>query len=1165
MNNDNLRRVHKTLLDNGYTPPTYEEFENDMQDDNNLRGVYETLKKEGYTPPEYEQFKSDMGFAKVDANPNVNANGGVNADADAKSNGDADPNLNAKPNAKPWEAKVAGVPSLYDIADKQREETPKMPNYRHEVSVDEEGGKISKPVVKMSAIGNTPQVAPVFKDYAGNEYDATDPKVLEEAKRQVSPIVNTPKAQEEPSLLESIGKSIGAGAVRAGTQMIDVLQQLSSNMYVEDPSSPTGFTRTQSYEEQIKDENNPLTQASSAGHTLADKWSKEAQPRQGKGFVDLIMDGDITGALQKGVATAGESLPTTLSWATPYTAILNAIGMAGGNYREYTLEDESIPAWKRASMAIGSAAFEQAVEKYADPVFKYIGGTKILKGAAKEASKEIVEEVTKNATETLAKRIYKGLTNVGKDALGEGAEEVVTTFGNDALGEVLDYVEGSTDYGVRAQWEKLKKENPNANLWDFSKQKAKEYGDSFIGGYLSGAYTSGTAQVTTKALQYATGAASEIDIEGKRGTKIVPPVMDVAQAFDNGYSLEGQEMNDAMNMYDMQRNKAVQVLGEDKVAELDANPVDAMAGINTEELLQVATDYVNAKATFDGMGQKVLDDINAQIAESEKNLNELTSKTDGKIHPVTLKGERKAHIVDGNVAVTDNGEIDAANSDLSILVRDDETGKIEFVSPSDIVTSDGAIDAEEEKANVAQTIRDAVTQQADAQMNGILSFNVGDEYDVLDDEGNAHTIAVVDNGQEGQVLVSVDGENVARMMPREEVQKMANNANLARLAEHEAKKETKRQMENGETSGEADNNNVGANEPLAATPDAMPMIKNSEDPDFLATTPERGHRYLYDEAGIPKAAADNMVTAHISAAEKEVKKQSDALAKLDANPGTSISAYKAKQADIKGKLDAAQAAYDYWNGVKTEQGKRDEAERQAAFAAQTADASGRQNELAAQKTPKEKIDAAKQMYGEYFDSDFTVPYDAMELVAMNMPNEKISWEGREGVRGLQQELGSNFKRGVGRDKGTNAFNIYLAKKGEGISTDEAIHSIYESAENTLPNGEHRWDIEEIRGAFIDMFMGAEKPSDIRDYVLNNRIRQAEQMRAAEDEAAEMARLDDEIMQRTGMEREEYAAWIAELEAMADAQAAYENEVYNETNTSNDRETEGSIGEEGSGQ
>lgn len=1163
MNNDNLRRVHKTLLDNGYTPPTYEEFENDMQDDNNLRGVYETLKKEGYTPPEYEQFKSDMGFAKVDANLNGNAD--VEDNADDNANANANPNLNANPNAKPWEAKVAGVPSLYDIADKQREETPKMPNYRHEVSVDEEGGKISKPVVKMSAIGNTPQVAPVFKDYAGNEYDATDPKVLEEAKRQVTPIVNTPKAQEEPSLLESIGKSIGAGAVRAGTQMIDVLQQLSSNMYVEDPSSPTGFTRTQSYEEQIKDENNPLTQASSAGHTLADKWSKEAQPRQGKGFVDLIMDGDITGALQKGVATAGESLPTTLSWATPYTAILNAIGMAGGNYREYTLEDESIPAWKRASMAIGSAAFEQAVEKYADPVFKYIGGTKILKGAAKEASKEIVEEVTKNATETLAKRIYKGLTNVGKDALGEGAEEVVTTFGNDALGEVLDYIEGSTDYGVRAQWEKLKKENPNANLWDFSKQKAKEYGDSFIGGYLSGAYTSGTAQVTTKALQYATGAASEIDIEGKRGTKILPPVMDVAQAFDNGYSLEGQEMNDAMNMYDMQREKAVQVLGDDKVAELDANPVDAMAGIDTEEQLQVATDYVNAKATFDGMGQKVLDDINAQIAESDKNLNELTSKTDGKIHPVTLKGERKAHIVDGNVAVTDNGEIDAANSDLSILVRDDETGKIEFVSPSDIVTSDGAIDAEEEKVNVAQAIRDAVTQQADAQMNGILSFNVGDEYDVLDDKGNAHTIAVVDNGQEGQVLVSVDGENVARMMPRDEVQKMANNANLARLAEHEAKKETKRQMENGETSGEADNNNVGAHEPLAATPDAMPMIKNSEDPDFMATTPERGHRYLYDEAGIPKAAADNMVTAHINAAEKEVKKQSDALAKLDANPGTSISAYKAKQADIKGKLDAAQAAYDYWNGVKTEQGKRDEAERQAAFAAQTADTSGRQNELAAQKTPKEKIDAAKQMYGEYFDSDFTVPYDAMELVAMNMPNEKISWEGREGVRGLQQELGSNFKRGVGRDKGTNAFNIYLAKKGEGISTDEAIHSIYESAENTLPNGEHRWDVEEIRGAFIDMFMGAEKPSDIRDYVLNNRIRQAEQMRAAEDEAAEMARLDDEIMQRTGMEREEYAAWIAELEARADAQAAYENEVYNETNISNDRETEGSIGEEGSGQ
>lgn len=756
--------------------------------------------------------------------------------------------------------------------------------------------------------------------------------------------------------------------------------------------------------------------------------------------------------------------------------------------------------------------------------------------------------------------------------------------------------------------------------------------------------------------QYAMHYRGILEAEQKRREEQAPLHTDLETSFDNGYSLEGQEMNDANNNLALQREAATNMIGEENVNAIDNNPIEGLRNMqasgSTELQMQTAIDYANAKATYDGMQQRVTDDIDGRVAESDRLIDERTSKADGSIHPVTLKGEKKAFIVDGSLSVMEDGSVDNENSDKSILIRDAETNEIRFVSPSDIVSADAVIDPVEEKRMASKAIREEVETKANAQMEGVLAFNVGDTYNVLGEDGAAHTVAIASVGQNGEVMASIDGGQPSVVDPAT-IQQQYNAFNVARLEEAEQQKQQQREAEKnanttlhnakyaegaptsyeegaeivikdengnekqaiiagrvsvqdgqfmedpegniieytvdgevahdniwdlnnkvvrhlteesaGETDGEASPEQTGANEPSAATPqsDAMPMM--GEEPDFMATTPERGHRYLYDEAGIPKAAADNMVTAHINAAEKEVKKQSDALAKLDANPGTSISAYKAKQADIKGKLDAAQAAYDYWNGVKSEQGKRDEAERQAAFAAQTADASGRQNELAAQKTPKEKIDAAKQMYGEYFDSDFTVPYDAMELVAMNMPNEKISWEGREGVRGLQQELGSNFKRGVGRDRGTNAFNIYLAKKGEGISTDEAIHSIYESAENTLPNGEYRWDVEEIRGAFIDMFMSAEKPSDIRDYVLNNRIRQAEQMRAAEDEAAEMARLDDEIMQRTGMEREEYGAWIAELEVRADAQAAYENEVYNETNTSNDRETEGSIGEEGSGQ
>ncbi len=56
----NLRQVYETLRREGYTPPEYEKFRQDMTADKNLRGVYETLRREGYTPPDYDTFRTDM-------------------------------------------------------------------------------------------------------------------------------------------------------------------------------------------------------------------------------------------------------------------------------------------------------------------------------------------------------------------------------------------------------------------------------------------------------------------------------------------------------------------------------------------------------------------------------------------------------------------------------------------------------------------------------------------------------------------------------------------------------------------------------------------------------------------------------------------------------------------------------------------------------------------------------------------------------------------------------------------------------------------------------------------------------------------------------------------------------------------------------------------------
>lgn len=60
--NDNLRAIYNIIKTENYTPPIFEEFVKDMQEESNLRSVYATLKKEGYIVPPVEVFIEDMGY-----------------------------------------------------------------------------------------------------------------------------------------------------------------------------------------------------------------------------------------------------------------------------------------------------------------------------------------------------------------------------------------------------------------------------------------------------------------------------------------------------------------------------------------------------------------------------------------------------------------------------------------------------------------------------------------------------------------------------------------------------------------------------------------------------------------------------------------------------------------------------------------------------------------------------------------------------------------------------------------------------------------------------------------------------------------------------------------------------------------------------------------------
>lgn len=268
-------------------------------------------------------------------------------------------------------------------------------------------------------------------------------------------------------------------------------------------------------------------------------------------------------------------------------------------------------------------------------------------------------------------------------------------------------------------------------------------------------------------------------------------------AYTQGYTMKDpQKMNDAKNMYEYQRQRMQELVGEEKLALLDDDPVNALNNILgsdvwTEKEKQSAKDYVNAKATYDGMMQGVTDDIESRIAQSDALIDSQTKKGTNVVQRATMKiDDRPVHIIDGNVVLNEDGSISTKESDESIIIRDDETGKVEFVAPTAILSVDEEQDAEELKAAARENINMIASQEAENKINGVLPMNPGDVVTINDDGGQTEiTIVgpVIDEKSgmpiDGQVMVQfADGTQSA--FSKNDIQQFANVAAMERLNEY---------------------------------------------------------------------------------------------------------------------------------------------------------------------------------------------------------------------------------------------------------------------------------------------------------------------------------------------------------------------------------------------
>ena len=453
----------------------------------------------------------------------------------------------------------------------------------------------------------------------------------------------------------------------------------------------------------------------------------------------------------------------------------------------------------------------------------------------------------------------------------------------------------------------------------------------------------------------------------------------VSQSYMDGYNMtSSQEMNDAKNMMEYQRERLYGLLGDEFISRCDDDPIgvlhEMMSGDDMDKLdVDAVIDYINAKQVYDGMIQRVRDDIDGMISQSDAMIDSRTNRQSGMIHHATMKqDDRDVYVVSGRVVMYPDGTVvDLDASDESVIIRDAVSRKLEQVSPKSILHVDGAVDPKEEKDNAAFNIRQQMAQQAADKADGVATFNPGDTYTITADDGEiqvqvvANDEGVVDNG-DGTVNVS-DGVNIFPLA-KETIQQQVKAAQLARVAQFEeqraAENEAYQQAVGGDE-GSTGGDNMAVNGDNATqssgsedlTIPAMQRIPKDEkgNPLYEQTDSDTAWDAIVEQADGDETMAQSVADGMVADKEAVLNK----LEKAKSKGGSTVAEKIASEKERKAAIDAAQHELNIWKQIAgTANRRKMEAEEERRRIADEAEAIRKAEEelLRAEREEKERIE-----------------------------------------------------------------------------------------------------------------------------------------------------------------------------------------------------------------
>lgn len=339
-----------------------------------------------------------------------------------------------------------------------------------------------------------------------------------------------------------------------------------------------------------------------------------------------------------------------------------------------------------------------------------------------------------------------------------------------------------------------------------------------------------SAMAKARAFNIASASAEEMQTN--------PVQRQIDQSYNNGYTAEGSGRADVQNLYNAQKERALNTLDADTMRNLDADSPAALSGMEsagtyTDEQLGVAREYAAAKAAYDGMQQSVEDEIEAQIWRCNAAIDARTNRDTGMVQRATYGLEnREVYIIKGNVAADENGVIDRAASDDTITIVDVETGETQMVASKDLVHAEQPIEVEQFKGSMAAYVRQQIGERAHAQAEGKLLFEENEKCLILDDEGSQSEVMILGGATDGQGAPIADAVEVqyadgtTGVVAMSELQEQVNAAAAVRMnyAEQERQQAAARVAVDAEAEQDGPAGEAGAQRRSFALNDEVELI-----------------------------------------------------------------------------------------------------------------------------------------------------------------------------------------------------------------------------------------------------------------------------------------------------------------------------------------------------